>query len=155
MKSAAELMHTYLYEVAINERLDLIDEIAASDLVDEANAIFGGPPGREGLKAHVRGFRKYVQDCRIDVHKIVGAAEVAMGWWSFEGLHVGPWLGKVATERSVTGTVFSHFDVQDGFVQRYRLYLNAEFSDAVAIFDTSRGRMPTLIEKRSPSVRSA
>ena len=105
MKSATELMHTYLYEVAINERLDLIDEIAASDLVDEANAIFGGPPGREGLKAHVRGFRKYVQDCRIDVHKIVGAAEVAMGWWSFEGLHVGPWLGKVATERSVTGTV--------------------------------------------------
>ena len=149
MSSPVELMHTYLYEVAINERLDLIDEIASIDLVDEANAIFGGPPGREGLKAHVIGFRKYVEECRIDVHKIVGATEDVIAWWSFEGLHVGPWLGKVATQRPVVGTVFSQFDVQDGLVQRYRLYLNAEFSDAIALFDTSRGCLPTLIEKHS------
>ena len=147
MSSAADLMRTSLYDVAIGERLELIDEIAALDMVDEANTVFGGPEGRAGLVAHVRGFRKHIQDCQIEVHRIVGASDEVMAWWGFEGLHIGPWLGKKATHQAVKGTVFSHFEVRDGLIERYRLYLNAEFTDAVAIFDTSLGLKPTFIGK--------
>lgn len=142
MSSAADLMRTYLYDVAIGERLELIDEIAALDMVDEANTIFGGPEGRAGLVAHVRGFRKHITACQINVRRIVGDAEGALAWWTFEGKHSGPWLGKSATDKNVAGTVFSQFDVQGGLIQRYRLCLHAEFVDARVFFDTSNGEGP-------------
>ena len=63
--SAEDLMRTYLTEVVQGGRLELIEELAHADMVDEANQMFGGPPGREGLVQHVVGFRKYITDLKI------------------------------------------------------------------------------------------
>ena len=145
MRSATDVMRTYLYDVAIGGQLSLIDEIAAPDMVDEANVIFGGPTGRQGLVAHVRGFQKNVQNCQVEVQRIVGDELGALAWWTFNGVHCGPWLGKIETNDPVKGTVFSQFEVEDGCIQRYRLCLFAEFSDCNAIFDTSTGVGPKFL----------
>ncbi|MDB9845336.1 ester cyclase [Acidimicrobiales bacterium] len=131
-----KLMRTYLEEVVNNGQLDLIDELAHSDVVDEANQAFNGPPGRAGLAAHVKGFRRNIDALDITITRIVGDDTTVMSWWSFTGIHAGPWLGQPPTNRPITGTVFSFFDLVDGRISRYQLWLHAGFDDPI-VFDTS------------------
>ena len=131
------LMRTYLDQVVVEGRLDLIDRLARPEMVDEANQAFGGPPGRAGLVAHVIGFRRHIDDLDVTVERIVAAAESVMAWWSFSGVHTGPWLGRAPTGKRIDATVFSFFDLVDGRISRYRLWLHAGFEEPV-VFDTSR-----------------
>ncbi len=133
----AQLMETYLTEVVASGRLELIDELALPDMVDEANQAFGGPPGRAGLVAHVVGFRRNVTDLRVTVDRIVAGADEVMGRWSFTGTHAGPWLNQPPTGQPLSGTVFSFFDLADGRISRYRVWLHAVMDHHV-VFDSSR-----------------
>ncbi|PIE16598.1 MAG: hypothetical protein CSA66_07225, partial [Proteobacteria bacterium] len=93
-------METYLREVGRAGRLDLIETLAQEDMIDEANRAFGGPEGRAGLLAHVKGFRRAIGDVRYEIGPIAagkcaagehaGADEV-MAAWRFSGRHVGDW----------------------------------------------------------------
>lgn len=136
MKSES-LMRTYLEEVVALGRLELIEELANADIVDEANQIFGGPPGIKGLVAHAKGFRRNISDLEISIERIVGSEHSVMAWWGFTGLHIGPWLNRPPTNNPISASVFSFFDLVDNRIARYRLFLHAEFPESV-IFDTSR-----------------
>lgn len=133
----AAVMRTYLERVARDGDIGLIDQLAHADVVDEANAAFGGPPGRAGLVAHVRGFRKHIPDAELDIERIVADDTCAIAWWRFRGTHVGPWLGVPPTSGPVTGTVISLFEMRDGRIARYRLTLTADV-DGLRVFDTSQ-----------------
>ncbi|MEM9607192.1 MAG: ester cyclase [Actinomycetota bacterium] len=146
--ASAQVMRTYLDEVGIGGRLDLIDELALPDMVDEINQAFGGPPGRDGLKAHVKGFVRNVTELEFSFNRIVGGDDEVMAWWSFTGVHTGPWLGRTPTNETVTGTVFSFFDLADGRISRYRLWLHARFADAEVVVDSSRPDAPVTTTER-------
>ena len=133
-----EVMHTYLHEVGAQGRLDLIDELAWPDMVDEANQAFGGPAGRAGLVAHVTGFRRNVTDLEMTVVEIVAADDAVMAHWRFVGTHAGPWLGRPPTGRRISGEVFSFFTLREGRISHYRLWLAASFPKLV-VFDSSAG----------------
>lgn len=130
-------METYLLEVGAAGRLDLIEEIAWPDMVDEANQAFGGPPGRDGLIAHVTGFRRNVADLELEIVEIVAELDRVMAQWTFTGDHVGPWLGRPPTGGRISGEVFSFFTLREGRISRYRLWLAAAFPEIV-VFDSSR-----------------
>jgi steroid delta-isomerase-like uncharacterized protein len=132
-----KLVQRYLDEVVQNGRLELIEELAHADVVDEANTAFGGPPGRAGLVAHVKGFRRHIGEVDLTINRIVGDDTSVMAWWSFTGIHRGPWLDRPPTGQPIEATVFSFFDLVDGRISRYRLWLHAGFDEPV-IFDTSR-----------------
>ncbi len=129
-------MRTYLLEVAAAGRLELIESLAHPDMVDEANLAFGGPLGREGLIAHVKGFRKHIVDFELNIHEIVAQPSEVMAWWSFQGRHVGPWLGVPATNEQICGEVFSFFTLCDNRIQRYRLWLYTTLNAGMT-FDSS------------------
>ena len=129
------LIRTYLDEVVGNARHELIEELAHPDVVDEANQAFGGPAGRAGLVAHVKGFDRNVDDLEVTIERIVGDDDTVMAWWSFTGIHVGPWLGRPPTGEPIEGTVFSFFDLTDQRISRYSLWLHAGFDEPV-IFTT-------------------
>ena len=131
-----QLMEAYLLEAVGNGRLELIEDLAQPDMVDEANQAFGGPPGREGLVAHVVGFRRNIGDLRLTIDRIVAGHNEVMARWSFTGKHVGPWLGRAPTGREISGTVFSFFDLVDGRISRYRVWLHAKLDEPV-VFDSS------------------
>ncbi len=131
------LMRIYLEEVVVKGRLELIDELAHPDMVDEANQAFGGPAGRPGLVAHVQGFNRNIENLDLTVERIVANDDSVMAWWSFSGVHAGPWLGRPPTGQPIEVTVFSFFDLLDGRISRYRLWLHAGFDEPV-VFDTSR-----------------
>ena len=134
-------METYLTDVVVDGRLDIIEAIAQPDMVDEANQAFGGPPGRDGLVAHVVGFRRNIGNLRVSIDRIVANADEVMAWWSFTGSHDGPWLGRKPTGRQISGTVFSFFDLVDGRISRYRVWLCAQFDEPV-VFDSSQPPPP-------------
>ncbi len=134
-------METYLSEVVAKGRLDLIEQLAQPDMVDEANQAFGGPPGRDGLVAHAKGFRRNVGDLGISIDRIVAGSDEVMAQWSFTGTHVGPWLGRAPTGREISGTVFSFFELVDGRISRYRIWLHAMFDEPV-VFDSSHPIRP-------------
>lgn len=131
-----QLMETYLRDVAGKGQLDLIEDLALPDMVDEANQAFGGPPGRDGLVAHVVGFRRNVGDLQLTIDRIVAGTDDVMAQWSFKGRHVGPWLGRTPTGEPISGTVFSFFDLVDGRISRYRVWLCAMFDRSV-VFDSA------------------
>lgn len=130
-------METYLIEVGGKGRFDLIEEIAHPDMIDEANQAFGGPPGRAGLVAHVKGFQKNLADITSDIHQIVAASDQVMAHWSFTARHTGPWLGRSPTGEMISANVFSFFTLNDGLISRYRLWMCAEM-DEVVVFDSSK-----------------
>ena len=136
------LMRTYLEEVVARGRLELIEELSNADMVDEANQAFGGPPGRAGLVAHVKGFRRNLGELGVTVERIVAGNNSVVAWWSFTGLHTGAWLGRPPTGKPIRGSVFSFFDLVDGRINRYRLFLHAEFPESV-VLDTSRPACPS------------
>ena len=144
-RTPQEIMETYLNEVAKNGNLDLIDELAHEDMLDEANQIFGGPKGRDGFKAHVVGFQRNITDATLEIKEIVGGNKQAMAWWQFSGHHTGPWLGINPTGQKISGTVFSFFDITEGKIARYRLWLCAYLPQKV-VFDTSTGNMPQIVD---------
>ena len=132
----AKLMQIYLNDVVQQGRLDLIPALAAPDMIDEANQAFGGPPGRDGLVAHVVGFRRNIGDLNISIERIVAGVDDVMACWRFTGVHQGPWLGRPATGGPISGTVFSFFDTKQGKISRYRVWLCAQFDQPV-IFDSA------------------
>jgi predicted ester cyclase len=131
------VMRTYLEEVVAKGHLELIEDLTNADMVDEANQAFGGPPGRAGLVAHAKGFRRSIGDLHVSIERIVAGDNTVMAWWSFAGLHIGPWLGRRPTGEPIRGSVFSFFDLAGGRISRYRLFLHAEFPEPV-VLDTSR-----------------
>ena len=136
-RSPREIVETYLHEVGAKGRLELIEELAHPDMVDEANRAFGGPPGRAGLEAHVAGFRRHIVDLDVDVLEIVAGEDQVMAHWRFSGTHVGPWLGRAATGERISADVFSFLTLVDGRISRYRLWLAAAFPDELVTFDSS------------------
>jgi predicted ester cyclase len=132
-----QLMETYLTEVVADGKLALIEELAQPDMIDEANQAFGGPPGRDGLVAHAVGFRRNIGDLQVSIDQIVAGENKVMGQWSFTGRHIGPWLGHPPTGQEISGTVFSFFDLVDGRISFYRVWLHA-LLDTPVVFDSSR-----------------
>ena len=132
----AELMKTYLNQVVGDGRLDLIPQLAQPDMIDEANQVFGGPPGREGLVAHVKGFRRNISELELTIDQIVAAETEVMAQWSFKGRHTGPWLGRTPTGLEISATVFSFFTLRDGLIARYRVWLQANLDEPI-VFDSS------------------
>lgn len=132
-----QLMRIFLEQVVAGGRLELIEELAAADMVDEVNQAFGGPPGRAGLVAHVKGFHRNIGNPTVTIERIVAGDDAVMAWWCFSGKHIGPWLGRTPTGNGIRGTVFSFFDLVDGRINRYRLFLHAELPESV-IVDTAR-----------------
>ncbi|UYV35828.1 ester cyclase [Rhodobacteraceae bacterium D3-12] len=144
-----ELMETYLHEVGGAGRLDLIETLAQDDMIDEANRAFGGPEGRAGLLAHVKGFRRAIGDVRYEIGTIAAGtcaagqhagAEEVMAAWRFSGRHEGDWLGRKASGGPVSGDVISIFTLRGGLIAHYRLWLCAAFGEGAArdtvVFDS-------------------
>ena len=141
-RTPEQIMRTYLLDVVVSGRLDLIDELARPDMVDEANQAFGGPPGRAGLVAHVVGFRRNVGNLDLVVDRVVAGTGEVMAWWSFTGTLEGPWLGRTPTGQPISGTVFSFFELVEGAISRYRVWMLADVGGRI-VFDSSRPVLPS------------
>ncbi len=137
-----QIMRTYLEEVAVKGRLDLIPELAAENIVDEAAVAEGGPPGREGLVAHVTGFLAALPDRIITIRKILANDDDVMAWWTCEGTPVTEFAGVPPTGKRMFGHVFSFFNITDGKISWYRFFAHVGFDTPVGVDTTPAGDIP-------------
>jgi predicted ester cyclase len=95
----AEVMRRYLTEVVAGGDLSVLDEIAASDMVDHTAVAAGWGTGREGLVRHVTYFRATLPDLAVSIERIVASADEVVGIWRVSGTHRGTLFGYPATGR--------------------------------------------------------
>jgi steroid delta-isomerase-like uncharacterized protein len=85
-------------EVYNNGRLDVVDEVAAIDLVIHgSNDIHG----REAAKQYVAAFRTGFPDLQFTIEDQIAEGEVVVTRWTVRGTHTGQFQGIPATGRAI------------------------------------------------------
>jgi len=112
-------MRLYLTEVAQNGRIDLLEEIAAEDMVDHTAVAAGWGTGRAGLIKHVDYFRQCIADPEITVERVIASQDEVVGVWRVRGTHRAHMFGVPATGRTIEWTNASIFRVRDGRIIDY------------------------------------
>lgn len=117
--TCAEVMRRYLKEVVEGGYLDLLDELAAEDMVDHTAVAAGWGTGRPGLVRHVTYFRQVVPDLTVTVERVIASGDEVVGVWRVRGTHSGELFGFPATGRELEWTNASIFRVRDGRIVDY------------------------------------
>jgi steroid delta-isomerase-like uncharacterized protein len=118
-RTPADIMRVYLEDVVGRGNLELLEEIAAEDMVDYTAVAVGWGPGRAGLIRHVTYFRSVMGDLVVDVERIVASDTEVVGLWRVRGLHQGELFGLPATSRRLDYRNASFFRVRDGLIVDY------------------------------------
>lgn len=118
-RSPAEVMHLYLEEVVAKGNIDLLDEIAAEDMVDHTALEAGWGPGRQGLVRHVNYFRATLDDLEVELQRVIASADEVVGVWRASGVHRAALFGIEATGRRLSWTNASIFKVHNGRITDY------------------------------------
>jgi steroid delta-isomerase-like uncharacterized protein len=94
-------------------RVELADELVAEDFVNH-NPVPGQVPGREGLKAAVRGLRTAFPDLSVHEDDVIADGDKVVLRDTISGTHGGPFAGIPPTDRPVTINRIAIFRVVDG-----------------------------------------
>jgi steroid delta-isomerase-like uncharacterized protein len=119
MRSAADVMKTYLTEVVAQGNYGLLDEIAAEDMIDQTALDAGMGPGRQGLLKHVKHFRSVLPDVEVTIERLIASETEVVGVWRCRGTHSAPIFGLPATGKRVEWSNASIFKVRDGRITHY------------------------------------
>jgi len=107
------------YDEAINGRkLDVIDELAAADLV-EHEEFPGLAPGREGVKQFFAMLATAFPDFRMNVEDVIAEGDKGVVRASLTGTHQGDFMGVPATGKTVSVTVIDIVRVTGGKVAEH------------------------------------
>lgn len=114
-----EVMRCYLTEVVAQGKLELLDDLAAEDMVDHTAIAAGWGPGRSGLKQHVSYFRQSISDLEITLERVIASADEVVGVWRVRATHSGDLFGIPATGKTIEWTNASIFRLKDGKIIDY------------------------------------
>ncbi|MDE0193251.1 MAG: ester cyclase [Gammaproteobacteria bacterium] len=118
---AEEVMRRYLMEVVAQGKLELIDELAAKDMVDHTQSI----PGRAGLVAHVKSFRDRNRDVELTVERIIASDDEVVGIWTWRATHATGMYGVPPLGGTLEVRVASIFRLRDGMLVDYEVISDA------------------------------
>lgn len=91
------------FEEAWNEgRLEMLDEIVAPNYVNHDPAVPGLPPGPEGLKPIIAGFRAAFPDLHFSIEDQIAEGDKLVTRWTMRGTHLGEFMGLPPSGKQVT-----------------------------------------------------
>jgi len=95
-----------LFEEVMNRgNLALLDELVAPDYVDHDPANPPDlPPGREGLKQLISGYRAAFPDMQMTIEEQVAEGDKVVTRWTTRGTHKGELMGIAPTGKQATVT---------------------------------------------------
>ena len=117
-----EVMRLYLSEVVQHGKIELLEDIAAEDMVDHAAVEAGLGPGRSGIELHVRYFRQCIPDVQITIERIIASQDEVVGVWGARGTHSEPLFGVPGTGKVIELTNASIFRLKDGKIIDYKVF---------------------------------
>jgi|SRR5438552_10147622 len=97
-------------------RLDVADEVFASDYVRHDLRATEIVPGPEGQKRIAADFRSAFPDLRFEVELLIAERDYVAGRWTASGTHLGSWGGLEPTGKRVTFSGVNIFRFEDGKV---------------------------------------
>jgi steroid delta-isomerase-like uncharacterized protein len=104
-----------LMEAIWNERrLEVVDEIVASDYVRHDPAFPGEVRGPEGFKQYVMAMCTPFPDARISIEDVIAEGDRVAMRWIFRGKHSGEFLGIPATGKNLALTGISIIRIREG-----------------------------------------
>jgi steroid delta-isomerase-like uncharacterized protein len=104
-----------LMEAIWNERrLEVVDEIVASDYVRHDPAFPGEVRGPEGFKQYVMAMCTPFPDARISIEDVIAEGDRMAVRWIFRGKHSGEFLGIPATGKNLALTGISIIRIREG-----------------------------------------
>jgi predicted ester cyclase len=118
-RTPAEVMRVYLEDVVARGRIELLDEIAAEDMVDHTAVAAGWGYGRQGLVKHVQTATASLAQLQVTVERVIASADEVVGVWRVRAIHVGPMFGVPATHKPIDWRNASIFRVENGRITDY------------------------------------
>jgi len=115
-------MRLYLTEVVQQGKIELLEDIAAEDMVDHIAVEVGLGPGRSGIEWHVRYFRQCMLDLQITVERIIASQDEVVGVWRARGTHSEFLFGVPGTGKVIELTNASIFRLKDGKIIDYKVF---------------------------------
>jgi predicted ester cyclase len=126
------LVRRYVEEVCDQRKLEVVDEIFASNFTLHDPDYPGGEIGREGIKRIVQTFVGAFPDLQITLEDELSSAEKVVTRWTTRGTHQGELMGIVPTGNPIEVTAVGIWRVAEG-----------KIAEAWLVFDAF-GMMPQL-----------
>jgi steroid delta-isomerase-like uncharacterized protein len=96
------ILQRYFEEAWNKGRLEVLDEIVASNYVNHDPAVPGLPPGPEGLKPIMAGFRAAFPDLHFTIEAMIAEGDQVVTRWTMRGTHLGEFIGLPPSSKQVT-----------------------------------------------------
>lgn len=104
-----------LVEEAFNAgRLEVVDELVASDFVEHDPSLTEEVRGPAGVKELIAGYRAAFPDIRITIEDQIADGDYVVSRWSGTGTHQGELMGMPATGKQATVTGITIDRIADG-----------------------------------------
>jgi len=114
--STSAIASRFFDEVFSEGKLDLVDELFASDYVGHPSGHEEATRGPEGVKGYVAGLRGAVSNLTVTVEDQVTESDKVVTRWTAQGTHDGELMGIAPTGRTAKVTGITIQRVQDGRV---------------------------------------
>jgi steroid delta-isomerase-like uncharacterized protein len=113
------LVRDFIDALFTNGDLEAVDRFLAPDFVDH-DPPFGGPGGREGLRAAGAQMRAGCPDWHSDLHSLIAEDDIVVERFTASGTHQGEMLGVAPTGNVLELRGINIFRVRDGkIVERW------------------------------------
>jgi len=127
MSTASEnkdVVRQFFEEVVAKDRLDLLDTVAAADMIDHTAPELGWSPGRKGFSEHVQWVHKGVSDRVVTVDDLVAEGDRVVVYWTLAGRHTGDFFVP-ATGRTFSASAISVCTLKDRQIVEYNVMPDA------------------------------
>jgi steroid delta-isomerase-like uncharacterized protein len=112
--AGTQIIERFYGEVLGGGKLELIDELAADDIVDHEEGLPGQPSGKDGVRFFVNALREAFPDVRADIDVTLSDGNLEAAHGTVTGTHQGEFMGIPATNKSVEFEVVDILRVEDG-----------------------------------------
>ena len=115
-----QLTQAFYDEVVAKGRVELLDTLAAPDMVDQGAAVMGWKPGRVGFVQHIEmAPRRGLESINVTVDDLLAEGDRVVAYWTLQGTHIGEFFGVPATGRDFTATAVSRLSFKNGQIVDY------------------------------------
>jgi steroid delta-isomerase-like uncharacterized protein len=115
------ILRRYFEEAWNRNQLDVLDDIVADNYVNHDPAVPGLPPGPDGLKAIMAGFRAAFPDLHFSIEDQIADGDKVATRWTMRGTHVGEFMGVPPSGKQIITTGMQIERVVDGqIVEHWR-----------------------------------
>ena len=119
------LIRRYVEEVYDQRKLEVADELFASDFTLHDPDLPGGARGPEEIKNIVRTFVDAFSDLQVSLDDVFSSAEKVVCRWTARGTHEGELIGIAPTGRHIDVTTVGIWLVRDGKISAAWLVFDA------------------------------